>query len=43
MVQLGFDTRLTELNSGLHGIMLHGDHLSAAADPRREGMALAAD
>ncbi len=43
MAQLGFGTRLTELNSGLHGIMLHGDHLSAAADPRREGMALGAD
>lgn len=43
MAQLGFDSRLTELNSGLHGIMLHKDHLSAAADPRREGVALAAD
>ncbi|WP_281245922.1 gamma-glutamyltransferase [Oceanisphaera psychrotolerans] len=41
--QQGFSTRLTELNSGLHGIMLHQDHLSGAADPRREGVALAAD
>ncbi|WP_445398147.1 gamma-glutamyltransferase [Zobellella sp. An-6] len=41
--RLGFDTRLTELNSGLHGILLQPGRLSASADPRREGQALAAD
>ncbi|MBL1377915.1 gamma-glutamyltransferase [Zobellella iuensis] len=41
--QLGFETRLTELNSGLHGIMLQQGRVSASADPRREGIALAAD
>ncbi|WP_375058072.1 gamma-glutamyltransferase [Zobellella sp. DQSA1] len=41
--QQGFETRLTELHSGLHGIMLHQGRVSASADPRREGIALAAD
>lgn len=40
---LGFTTRFTELNSGLHAIMLQPKQLIGAADPRREGVALAAD
>lgn len=43
MERLGFATRLTETNSGLHVIMIRPDGLTAAADPRREGQALAAD
>ena len=41
--RLGFGTRLTELNSGLHGILLQPGRITAGADPRREGQALAAD
>lgn len=37
---LGFETRITELNSGLHGIALSGDRIEAGADPRREGVAV---
>ncbi|NHI00582.1 gamma-glutamyltransferase [Oceanimonas sp. MB9] len=43
MAERGFDTRLTELNSGLHLILRRPDGLFGAADPRREGQALAAD
>lgn len=43
MEALGFSTRFTELNSGLHVIMLNPEQITAAADPRREGTALAAD
>lgn len=43
MQALGFTTRFTELNSGLHAIMLQSEQLIGAADPRREGLALAAD
>ncbi|WP_116472888.1 gamma-glutamyltransferase [Zobellella maritima] len=40
MKQLGFDTQLTELNSGTHAIMITPAGLTASADPRREGVAL---
>ncbi|AEY01975.1 gamma-glutamyltranspeptidase [Oceanimonas sp. GK1] len=43
MAALGFEVRTTELNSGLHLIMRTAGGLSGAADPRREGLALAAD
>lgn len=43
MKALGFDIRTTELNSGLHVIMQSNTGLTGAADPRREGQALAAD
>ncbi|MGO1247538.1 MAG: gamma-glutamyltransferase [Oceanisphaera sp.] len=40
---LGFTVNFTELNSGLHAIMLTDEGITGAADPRREGVALAAD
>lgn len=41
MATLGFTTRFTELNSGLHVIMRQPDGLAGVADPRQEGTALA--
>ena len=39
--QLGYETSVTELNSGLHAIAIGEDGtLSGGADPRREGIAL---
>ena len=39
LAALGFETSVTDLNSGLHAISL-GDRLRGGADPRREGIAL---
>lgn len=36
---LGFETKIGELNSGLHGIAFTADGLEGGADPRREGVA----
>lgn len=36
---LGHAVRVTDLNSGLHGIMRDGDGWQGGADPRREGIA----
>ena len=36
---MGFETRIGDLNSGLHTIAI-GERLSGGADPRREGVAL---
>ncbi len=36
---LGYKTRITDLNSGLHGIAITADGLTGGADPRREGLA----
>ncbi|WP_417606544.1 gamma-glutamyltransferase family protein [Oceanimonas baumannii] len=41
MATLGFTTRFTELDSGLHVIMRQADGLAGVADPRQEGTALA--
>ncbi len=38
--ELGFETSVTDLNSGLHAIAIGPDGLSGGADPRREGIAL---
>lgn len=35
---LGYETRVTELNSGLHGVAFIPDGLQGGADPRREGV-----
>ena len=37
---LGYETRVTELNSGLHGVAFIPDGLQGGADPRREGVAV---
>ncbi|MGI5309562.1 gamma-glutamyltransferase [Rheinheimera sp. WS51] len=37
--QLGYQVKVQDLNSGLHGIMLTEQGLQGAADPRREGRA----
>lgn len=37
---MGYDVRLTELNSGLHLIKRHKDGWAGGSDPRREGVAL---
>ncbi|WP_274424368.1 gamma-glutamyltransferase [Chelativorans sp. YIM 93263] len=37
---LGFETEITDLNSGLHGVAFTPDGLEGAADPRREGVAV---
>ncbi|WP_102106921.1 gamma-glutamyltransferase [Oceaniglobus roseus] len=39
LTDLGFETSVTDLNSGLHAIIV-GDGLTGGADPRREGIAL---
>ncbi len=38
---LGFEIKVRELNSGLHGIAITADGLQGGADPRREGIVLA--
>ena len=40
LAALGYDTRVTELNSGLHGVAFTADGLEGGADPRREGIAV---
>jgi gamma-glutamyltranspeptidase/glutathione hydrolase len=37
--QIGFETEVKEINSGLHGIAI-GNSLTGGADPRREGIAI---
>ncbi|MDH3694689.1 MAG: gamma-glutamyltransferase [Gammaproteobacteria bacterium] len=37
---LGHETKLRDLNSGLHGIVITKDGLIGGADPRREGLVL---
>ena len=37
---LGYETNVRDLNSGLHGIEIHENHLIGGADPRREGLVL---
>ena len=37
---LGHDVNVRDLNSGLHTILIDGDTLTGAADPRREGTAM---
>ena len=38
---MGYDVNITDLNSGLHGIVIDTDGtLEGGADPRREGVAL---
>ena len=37
---MGHTVRITRLNSGLHAILLEGDKLLGAADPRRDGLVL---
>ena len=39
MEERGFTTRIADMNSGLHAIMVTSDGLLGAADPRREGIA----
>ena len=40
LAELGFETNLRDLNSGLHAIAITPDGLVGGADPRREGVAL---
>ena len=40
LAQLGFETNVTELNSGLHAIAITPEGLLGGADPRREGIAI---
>ena len=40
LTALGYETRVTELNSGLHGVAFTADGLEGGADPRREGIAV---
>ena len=37
---LGFEVNETDLDSGLHGIVIRADGLEGGADPRREGLVL---
>ena len=37
---LGYETKIGDLNSGLHGIAITPGGLTGGADPRREGVAL---
>jgi len=38
--KMGFKVNIRDLNSGLHAILIEGDELKGAADPRREGAAI---
>jgi gamma-glutamyltranspeptidase/glutathione hydrolase len=38
--EMGFETEIRDLNSGLHAIAVTGDGLLGGADPRREGVAV---
>ena len=40
MTERGHNVEIRDLNSGLHAILIQGDTLIGAADPRREGVAL---
>src|SRR5690606_36726541 len=37
---LGYEVKLSQMNSGLHAIAISPDGLAGAADPRREGIAV---
>ena len=37
---LGHEINIRSLTSGLHSILIQGDHLYGAADPRRSGVAI---
>lgn len=39
LLELGYQPRLADLNSGIHAIEIKNTHLEGAADPRREGIA----
>lgn len=39
LLELGYQPKLADLNSGIHAIEIKQDHLEGAADPRREGIA----
>jgi gamma-glutamyltranspeptidase / glutathione hydrolase len=39
LAEMGHETALRDLNSGLHVIRIDGERLIGAADPRREGVA----
>lgn len=39
LLELGYQPKLADLNSGIHAIKIHKDRLEGAADPRREGIA----
>ncbi|MCP4183519.1 MAG: gamma-glutamyltransferase family protein, partial [Hyphomicrobiales bacterium] len=40
---LGYKTKIRDLNSGLHGIVIKANILHGGADPRREGVVLGGD
>ena len=40
LIEMGFQTNVRDLNSGLHAIRITDDGLEGAADPRREGKAV---
>ncbi len=40
LVEMGYKTKIGNLNSGLHAIMTTDQGLEGGADPRREGIAL---
>ena len=40
LTALGYQTQVTELNSGLHGLVITPQGLISGVDPRREGLAL---
>lgn len=39
LLELGYQPKLADLNSGIHAIAIKKQHLEGAADPRREGIA----
>ncbi len=39
LLELGYQPKMADLNSGIHAIAIKKDHLEGAADPRREGIA----
>lgn len=39
LLELGYQPKLADLNSGIHAIKIKKDRLEGAADPRREGIA----
>ncbi|MEF2071252.1 gamma-glutamyltransferase [Consotaella aegiceratis] len=40
LAEAGFETNVTDLDSGLHGIVITAGGLEGGADPRREGVAI---
>lgn len=39
LLELGYQPKMADLNSGIHAIEIKNTHLEGAADPRREGIA----